>query len=202
MQNNFQPTGDNRVMLRGKWLPKTDLQKMLADVAALHREIKTQANETISTEPVNVIVLRHAEALKDGAQNPSLSENGKAQVEELIKTVENTGVAAVFTTQFNRTRETGQRVADHFKIPLIPVEINGQNIAAYPKMLAERIRAEYAGKTVMVIGHSNTVPPIVEAFSGKMPPLIDDATELDAIYFVSSKKSGEGSVMKARYGKK
>ncbi len=195
------------VMARGKFRANSELQEMLEQIAALHREIKPQTTNVIN-QPISaadaattVILLRHADVLKDGTQDPSLSEKGKAQIEDLIKTLEHAGVSVVFTTQFKRTIETGRKVAEHFKIPLVSNEVTGQNIAGYPQLIADKIRSEYAGKTVVVVGHSNTVPQMAQILSGKTPPPIDDATEFDAFYVVVTKNPGAGILIKARYGK-
>lgn len=191
------------VMVRGRWLTKNDLQKMLDEVETLNREKKSEnkENAALSDAATTVIVLRHAEITKDGTQDPPLNENGKKQVGDLIKTLENAEVAAVFTTQFKRTFETGKPLGEKFGIPVIPIEINAGNIGNYHNQIAEKILKEYAGKTVVVIGHSNTVPPIVQALSGKTVPPIDDASEFDALFVVTAKGKEKGNVIRAGYGR-
>lgn len=191
------------VMVRGNWLPKENLAKMLEEVAALHRETKaeTSGKTALANNTTTVIVLRHAEIAKDGTPDPPLNENGKKQVQDLIKTLENAEIAAVFTTQFKRTFDTGKPLGEKFGVSVVPIEISGQNINDYHNLIAERIFKEYAGKTVVVIGHSNTVPPVVQALSGKAVAPIDDATEFDALFVVSSRGKGDGSVVRTRYGR-
>ena len=188
------------VMARGRWFSKSDLRKMLETVEALNNEKKIETSPVSDNQMTTVIALRHAETEKDGTQNPPLSENGKKQVEDLIKALENAGVAAVFTTQFKRTFDTGKPLGEKLGVPVIPVEINGQNLADYHNQIAEKILKEFSGKTVVVIGHSNTVPPIVQALSGKTVPAIDDASEFDALFVVTSKGKGNGGFVRARYG--
>ena len=118
----------------------------------------------------------------------------------MIKALENAGVAAVFTTQFKRTFDTGKPLGEKFGVPVIPVEINGQNLADYHNQIAEKILKEFSGKTVVVIGHSNTVPPIVQALSGKTVLAIDEASEFDALFVVTSKGKGSGGFVRARFG--
>jgi hypothetical protein len=66
--------------------------------------------------------------------------------------------------------------------------------------VAKEILAKHAGKTVLVIGHTNTVPQMVEALGGKLPPAIDDAAEFDRLFVVIVPKKGAVKVVRGRYG--
>jgi hypothetical protein len=81
-----------------------------------------------------------------------------------------------------------------------PVEINRENASAYPAKLAKDVLAKHAGQVVLVIGHSNTVPALVEAFGAKRPAAIDDATEFDRVFVLVVPKSGNVKLVKTRYG--
>jgi len=58
---------------------------------------------------------------------------------------------------------------------------------------------EHAGQTVLVVGHSNTVPKIVEALGAAAPPPICDQ-DYDDLYIVSIPSEGKPRLMHARYG--
>ena len=60
--------------------------------------------------------------------------------------------------------------------------------------------SKHAGQVVLIIGHSNTVPAIVEALGGKRPAAIDDATEFDRVFVLVVPKTGGVKVVKTRYG--
>ena len=66
--------------------------------------------------------------------------------------------------------------------------------------LAKELRAKHKGRTVLVVGHSNTVPQIVEALGGARPPAFDEATEFDRLTIVIIPKKGKTQVVQARYG--
>ncbi|HEY0077889.1 MAG TPA: phosphoglycerate mutase family protein [Pyrinomonadaceae bacterium] len=153
--------------------------------------------------PTIVLVLRHAEKAAAGSDNPdpSLSEAGVKRAQELIRVAEDAGVSAIYTTQFKRTRETAQPLAAQLGVPIISVEVNKENLAAHPASLAKEVLSKHKGQTVAIIGHSNTVPLIVEALGGKKPPAIDDATEFDHLFIVIIYKPGDVKTIKARYGK-
>jgi broad specificity phosphatase PhoE len=49
-------------------------------------------------------------------------------------------------------------------------------VATHAAAVAQLIRARYAGKTVLVVGHSNTIPAIIAALGGPaLPDLCDSA---------------------------
>jgi phosphohistidine phosphatase SixA len=170
--------------------------KLIAIIALL----ATLAGAAYAQEsPTTVIVVRHAEKVAEG-NDPGLSEAGAKRADELSKVAEDAGVTVVYTTQYKRTQETARPLASRLNISVVPVEITKENAAGYAPALAKMILSKNAGQVVMVIGHSNTVPLIVEALGGKRPPPIADATEFDKLFIVIVPKSGPTRVVKARYG--
>ena len=64
--------------------------------------------------------------------------------------------------------------------------------------LAAKLRAGAAEGTVLVVGHSNTVPAIVERLSGEAPPPIGDS-EYDRLFVVTLIGSNQAKVVTLRY---
>ena len=152
--------------------------------------------------PTVVVVIRHAEKVADGSNDPSLSEAGVKRAQELVELAEEAGVKAIYTTQYKRSQETARPLAARLSVPVTSVEINKENAGAYPAKLAKDVLSKHAGQVVLIIGHSNTVPAIVEALGGKRPAAIDDATEFDRVFVVVVPKSGGAKVIKTRYGQR
>jgi phosphohistidine phosphatase SixA len=117
--------------------------------------------------PTVVIVVRHAEKGTTPANDPPLTEAGAARAKALAKALEATNVQAVITTQLARTRETAKPTAD---AKGLTIETVATSAPQHPKAVADAAR-KHAGKTVLVVGHSNTVTQIVEALGG--PPAKD-----------------------------
>jgi bisphosphoglycerate-dependent phosphoglycerate mutase len=69
----------------------------------------------------------------------------------------------------------------------------------HAKAIADTIRATYAGRTVLVVGHSNTVPAIVAALGGAPSPDLCDE-QYDALFTVVVAPDGKARVVKARFG--
>ena len=122
--------------------------------------------QTTTMKPTTVIIVRHAESVQIG-DDPALTDAGTARANALVTVAEHAGVQRVYVTQFRRTRDTALPLAT--KLNLEPVEYDAKgDVAAF----AKRLLAENAGGTVLVVGHSNTVPSIVEALSGvKVAPI-------------------------------
>lgn len=96
--------------------------------------------------------IRHAEKA-DSSKNPDLSEKGLERAQEWKALFSEINFDAVYSTNFNRTLQTIQPI----------VAGNNQLLKIYnPKMIdVELFKKETHGKTILIVGHSNTVPNMV-----------------------------------------
>lgn len=115
-----------------------------------------------------VILTRHAEradgaatmgAASGGANDPELSAAGKDRAERLAALLAEAGVGAIFTTEYRRTQDTAAPLAA--RTALQPEIVPAAQLAA----LVGKIKGR-AHDTVLVVGHSNTVPAIIKALGG------------------------------------
>ena len=113
----------------------------------------------VSAEPDQIVLVRHAERSAEPAADPA--------------PLANAGVTAIVTTQFRRTRETAQPLAEALHItPHIVTARKGEGTAHIAEVAAA-VRAQ-AGGTVLVVGHSNTVMAIATALGApKMADLCE-----------------------------
>lgn len=119
--------------------------------------------------PVSKIILvRHAEKANDDPKDPSLSEKGKKRAVLLAALLKDVPVDAFYATPYKRTTETISVLA----------RANGKEISTYNPSDKNSISAMVQagkGKTIVIAGHSNTVPPMVNTLIGKDEyPLMDD----------------------------
>ena len=103
---------------------------------------------------------------------------------------------AVISTQFVRTRTTATPAATRLGLA---VDILDARLTA--RATADSLLARHRGHTVLVVGHSNTVPAIVEALGAPKPADICDAG-YDNVFIVTMPVSGPTSVMRLHYGVK
>lgn len=110
-----------------------------------------------------MIFVRHGERGTEPAGDPALTPAGRERALALIDAVRDAKVKAVLHTPTTRTRDTAIPVAQHFGLtPQTPA------IAPGASAVTSMVRAirEHAGKTVVVVGHSNTIMRYIEALGG------------------------------------
>lgn len=121
---------------------------------------------------VKVWIVRHAEKLAVDPQDkdPELSEDGKERAQALMKELRGKKIDSIFATDYKRTKLTGFPLADKIGISVKTYD------PAQIKVLAKQWASNSKGKNLLIIGHSNTVLEIIEAFGGKRPmkALTDD----------------------------
>lgn len=145
-----------------------------------------------------VIIVRHAEAVPDAGRDPVLSEAGIVRAKALAASLAGADVAAVYSTQYQRTRLTGEPAAAAAGLTVTVLPIEGAT-EAYASALAARVLSTHAGRTVLIVGHSNTVPALVKAFSSAVEGEIAHDT-YDLMFVVTAESPGKARVVRARYG--
>lgn len=129
--------------------------------------------------------IRHAEKNRSNKddKDPPLVINGQLRAAKWSLVLDNVKFDAVYSTDYNRTRETAQPAA----------EKNNLDITIYnPKELAtDSFLKETKGKTVLVVGHSNTTPKFVNAIIGEEKYKQIDDTNNGNLYIVTISKSGD-----------
>ncbi len=153
------------------------------------------AVSSLAAQNTTVILVRHAEKAATPADDPPLTPEGEARARALWEAVKDAGVNAVITTQLVRTKATAQPTAS--ALGLTPQIINASG-ATHPQDVAAAIK-KHAGHTVLVVGHSNTVPSIIEALGAKKPPAICDP-EYDNLYIVTLAPDGKAGVVRSKFG--
>jgi broad specificity phosphatase PhoE len=145
-----------------------------------------------------VILVRHAEKVADPSmKDPPLTDEGRARAEELKQLLRDAGVSAIFTTPWERTRQTAAPLAA--ALGLAPAEI--RTGPAYAGEVASTIRDKHAGSTVLVVGHSNTTTDVLRALGVADAPKIEDA-EYDNLFVVTLVAGSEPSLLKLKFGRR
>lgn len=147
---------------------------------------------------IAVVVVRHAEKDDDDKLDPSLAGNGEVRAEALAATLAGAGLDRAIATQYRRTRQTAAPAAAAAGLEVEVREVNAGNAASYASDLAAELRAMPAGSTVLVVGHSNTVPGIVEALSGQAAEPMPE-TEYDRYTVVLLDADGGARTITSRY---
>ena len=146
-----------------------------------------------------IVVVRHAERSTDHPSDPSISAAGQDRARALSAVLRDAAVTDIYTTHYKRTRQTAEPLAQQLGLTIQERPINAANSATYAHDLAQEILTRSAGKGVLVVGHSNTVPDIVKALSGHAVPAMTDA-EYDHIFVVVIPATGSPRLMQLRFG--
>ncbi|WP_445710561.1 phosphoglycerate mutase family protein [Flavobacterium sp.] len=101
-----------------------------------------------------IILLRHAEKEKDGSKDPKLSKQGMLRAEKLNFMLSDFSIDKLFSTAYIRTQKTLGAISQSRNITI-------SNYEARDKNFAEQLVRNEMGKTIIVAGHSNTIPALV-----------------------------------------
>jgi broad specificity phosphatase PhoE len=104
--------------------------------------------------------IRHAEKLRIDKtdKNPNLNYNGYKRAEAWKDVFSNISFDAVYSTDYNRTKLTAKPTADSNNLPILLYNSNS--------MYSEAFKNNTKGKTVLVVGHSNTTNVFVNKILG------------------------------------
>ena len=155
-------------------------------------------------KPITVFLVRHAEREDEPRQDPPLTTAGVARSQALARLLSSAGVKAIFTSQFTRTKQTAVPLAAKLGLTSTPftLKLNPSN----PRQIAEESTAEVtnkilerAGQSVLVVGHSNSIPDVIKMLGGDIVPTIDER-KFDDLFIVTVYAKGKAKVVQLKYG--
>jgi phosphohistidine phosphatase SixA len=147
----------------------------------------------LAAAPAIVILVRHAEKEAEPAKDPHLTLAGRARADELAKLVDVMSqkftLRAIFTTDYLRTRETAAPLAAASHVA--PIITNDDPVA---QVLAIQ------GGMVVIVGHSNTLPKLIEALGGPAGIVIADG-EFNRFFALAAPGTTQAKLADSTYGK-
>ena len=152
-----------------------------------------RAEAASTLQPTVVVVVRHAEKLGEDSRDPSLSSAGQERARKLRLMLRDMGITAVYVSDTLRAKETAEPITS--SLDLVAVTYPGREVAA----LIDQVLKNAAGQTVLVVGHSNTVPEMISLLTrGRESVVLDDA-EYDAMFIVTIDHRNESALLRLRY---
>src|SRR5262249_16066844 len=176
-------------MRRALWLA---LIMTLSGIAAPARGQTTHPDASATV----VLLVRHAEKAAQPADDPPLTQDGRHRAEALAGVVKDAPPTAIITTQLRRTVDTAQPSATALDVAPEVVPVTATNPQQNAVDVAAAVR-KHAGKTVLVVGHGNTVPQIIAALGGPWLPDICEAVYDKLFVLVLGK---DARLIQTRYG--
>ncbi len=107
------------------------------------------------------ILIRHAEKnLAQSTNDPELSADGKNRAIKLADVLKKTDIQAIYSTPFKRTQQTVESLATAKGLKVIAYQANKMDEI-------DTMIKQHLGGTVLLSGHSNTLPIILNYLIGE-----------------------------------
>lgn len=130
-----------------------------------------------------VLLMRHAEYEEDAALK---------RADILANVAENAGIKAIYTKDIERFQRTVRPLAQ--RLDLTPSTY--QDI----KEVVTAVQEDHYGEAVLIVGHSDTVPEIIDALGGDGTSCSIGSEEYDNLYIVTICRLDKVKVVKLQYG--
>jgi len=137
-----------------------------------------------SGAPTLLILVRHAEKTA-GGPDPNLSPEGRDRAAALAHVLADVEIDALYASQFQRTRLTLQPLSDRIDVAIVTDRISGE-VESWAAAFARRLLDVHRGRTVVVAGHSNTVPVLARALGAVSVPDLNDSDYDDLFWIIRS----------------
>lgn len=174
--------------------PKTIVQTITkVDTLYLSQTDTVRIKEYINDSTTTLILSRHTETTGMGS-DPSLNTAGQKRAAQLDSLLQNTAINAVYSTNFNRTKETAAPIAA--RNSLSTQLYNPNNLNQFVDLILE----QYRHQVVYVAGHSNTTNVVLNTLIGSTKYNTIPETEYDNLYIVSVSAKGNARVLHLKYG--
>lgn len=139
------------------------------------------------------ILIRHAEKVDD-SRDPDLSPEGYERAERLADMLSSASIDAIYSTEFTRTEQTVQTVAEDM----------GLEIKSYstqdPDSAVLQWQSTHRGDIVVVSGHSNTTPAFANALLGRQHFEANfDESDYGNLLIITVSSNDEASLLHLRY---
>ncbi len=140
-----------------------------------------------------IILVRHAERISSMSADALLSPAGEERARQLSEVLKDAKIQRIYVTEVRRTQQTAQPTAD--RLHLKPIIIAKKDIDG----LVNQLRMTGENETVLVVGHADTVPLIIERLGAGSVPAFRDA-EYDRMTVVFVNSNGGAQAVTLRYG--
>ncbi|MEP1305537.1 MAG: phosphoglycerate mutase family protein [Balneola sp.] len=147
-------------------------------------------SSVLSKESATLIFVRHAEKADDGTRNPPLTKEGEARAKRIMEMIKRTykNINAVYSTPYKRTELTAEPTANEFDLTVQEYDPRAPNV------FVKSLLKEHRGEVVLIVGHSNTTPFLVNLVLGEEKFKQLDESAYDEVFIVNSTEVGKGKV--------
>ncbi|MCH3885082.1 phosphoglycerate mutase family protein [Tenacibaculum aquimarinum] len=151
------------------------MKKIILIIAVLFSSFTVFSQDETTT----YYLIRHAEKVKTDTtdKDPTLNNEGIKRSENWVKILSDVSFDAVYSTDYKRTKQTAKFIADSKELPILGY--NPRN------MFDDAFKYNTKGKTILIVGHSNTTPSFANKILGteKYPQI--DETNNGNLYIIT-----------------
>jgi len=141
----------------------------------------------------DIFIVRHVEKKNPKDDQSLLSPAGFKRAEDLRRVFSSVDLKAVYRTEYGRTAQTGAPTAAAHK--LAAIETKSDDV----KGLAKLLRARPANEDVLVVGHSDTIPDLLNELGVSTRAAIAPG-DYDNLFIVARREGGEPAFHWLHYG--
>lgn len=141
-------------------MKKTIIFALLIVLSATTLVFAQESENESSGDSTTFILVRHAEKTSY-SDDPGLTEEGANRALKLQEMLEMANVSAIYSTKTKRTKATVQAVSEMTDVPVTIYE------PAPDIDVTEQWIRNHKGETVLISGHSNTIPGIANQLLGR-----------------------------------
>jgi 2,3-bisphosphoglycerate-dependent phosphoglycerate mutase len=127
-----------------------------------------------SGTPTLLVLVRHAEKTA-GGPDPNLNPTGQTRAAALAHVLADVEIDALYASQYQRTQLTLGPLSERIQVEVEIDEVSSP-AETWAAGFAARLLKQHRGQTVVLAGHSNTVPILARALGATNVP---DLTEQD-----------------------
>jgi broad specificity phosphatase PhoE len=149
---------------------------------------KKTTHKTI-TEVTTYYLIRHAEKDRSDPTNndPNLTEAGRTRAKKWAKYFDSIPLDHIYSTRFHRTQQTVGYTATNQNLPVQQYDPD--------QLYTEEFQILTKGQKVLIVGHSNTTPMMVNTILGEEKyPWMDDSDNA-SLYIVTVEDGGTIAVI-------
>lgn len=150
-------------------------------------------------QKTTIWLVRHAEkqaadAAQMNSSNPDLSAIGVSRAAALAKVLKPYPLNTIYSTNYKRTLATATPLAAQLK--LTPVVYDARDLT----VIATKALQENKGRQALIVGHSNTLIPVIKALNAEVPFAELTDNDYDMLFKVVIDENGKAKLTIGHYG--
>jgi broad specificity phosphatase PhoE len=164
------------------------MNKIVLLIFTIFCTLNIQAQEA-ATETTTYYLIRHAEKVRTNSnnKNPNLKEKGVERAIKWSETFKHIDFDYIFSTDYKRTIQTALPTA---KSKNLEIQFYNPNV-----LFDDEFKTLTAGKTVLIVGHSNTTPQLAnKILEVEKYPEMDDRNNAN-LYIITISENNKSAIL-------